>query len=112
MADWRRFYGGPFTDVVTHRNGWTWAEGIACFFELLRNPEAAVAREANGGSVPWRVADYLLADTWGALTGKPHPGTPKVSRQAISDPKRAAAKARALDRKRDREQRIARGELQ
>lgn len=108
-ADFRREYGIPFSDVV--RGHVPLAEGVSLLMDLLSNPRSSVARELNNGETPWVIGDYLTAHVWSALTGEKHPALPKNVKRAHSDPKRQAAINRALQRKRDRERRIAEGVL-
>lgn len=108
-ADFRRFYGFPFADVVRGRV--PLAEGVSLLIDLLHNPASSVARELNDGDHPWTISDFLLAHVWQALTGEKHPAIPKSSRRANSDPQRQARVNRALDRKRERERKIASGEI-
>ncbi|GAA4680536.1 hypothetical protein [Nocardioides nanhaiensis] len=108
-ADFRRFYGIPFSDVVRGRV--PLGEGVSLFVDLLHNPESSVTRALNDGERPWHIGDYLTAHVWSALTGEKHPALPSNTKRAHTDPKRQAAVNRALDRKRDRERRIAEGSL-
>lgn len=79
--------------------------------ESLLELDGHLARSINEGPI-WQVADYLAADQVEALSGKPHPARPKRSaKRANNDPQRLAARERALDRKKDRERRIASGEI-
>ncbi|MCY4726695.1 hypothetical protein NYO98_10435 [Nocardioides sp. STR2] len=106
-ADFRRFYGIPFSDVVRGRV--PLAEGVSLFVDLLHNPDASVARVLNDDEAPWRIGDYLTAHVWTALTGEKHPALPSNVKRAQSDPQRQAQVNRALERKRERERLIAEG---
>lgn len=87
------------------------SEAVSLYVDLMHNPESSVARELNLGERPWSTADYLLAHLWAAQTGKQHPALPKNIKRVHRLPERQAAVNRALDRKRERERRIASGEL-
>lgn len=86
-------------------------EAVALFADLLSNPDSSVAREVNDGDVPWQINDYLTAHVWSALTGEKHPSLPSRAKRKNRDPLRQAAINRALERKRERERRIASGEI-
>lgn len=109
-ADFRRFYGLSFADVVSGRV--PLREAVSLVVDLLANPTSSVARHVNGGEAPWVVSDFLLAHLYQALTGEKHPALPKAISRVQSDPQRQAAINRALERKRARELAIERGEIQ
>lgn len=108
-ADFRRFYGIPFSDVVRGRV--PLSEGVSLFVDLLHNPESSVSRVLNDDEQPWSIGDYLTAHVWSALTGEKHPALPKNASRSRRDPKREAKRLAALDRKRQRERDIAEGRI-
>lgn len=67
--------------------------------------DSAIAAHLNGGTPRWGTTEHLLADIWGALTSKEHPGRPKsIAQKAITVAKRRAlqrAQARAARRRRE-----------
>ena len=55
--------------------------------------DSAIAAHLNGGTPRWGTAEHLLADIWGALTSKEHPGRPKSkARQAVTAARRRATR--------------------
>ncbi|MFT4288176.1 hypothetical protein [Nocardioides sp.] len=84
---------------------------MSLFVDLLANPNSSVARALNGDERPWLIGDYLTAHVWSALTGEKHPALPKNAKRSQRDPERAAARRRAIERKRQRERDIAEGRI-
>ncbi|MFD3748326.1 hypothetical protein [Nocardia sp. NPDC058633] len=57
-------------------------------------PTSAIAVHENGGTPRWGIAEYLLADIWGALTGQAHAARPKSAAQRAMTATRRRAKKR------------------
>lgn len=73
--------------------------------------DSSTARAINDGPI-WSIEHFLLTDLFHGFTGKKHPGRPKATPgRRQQDPTFLAARERALERKRERERRIAAGEI-
>jgi hypothetical protein len=70
-------------------------------------PDSATAQASGGNG--WTRGDYLLADVYHALAGKPHPAAPKPVKG--SDPEREKRLRAAKVRARERQRAIDAGEI-
>jgi hypothetical protein len=61
------------------------------------------------GSSGWQLEHYLMAHIFQATAGQPHPGLPKA--KAFEDPIRKQHVSDALERKKQREEAIKRGDI-
>lgn len=84
---------------------------VAVLVRHLTAHESALITYLNDGVPMLSMNDLLLMQVWEATTGERHPARPEESPAKADDPARLRKMAAARARKRERERRIAAGEI-